>query len=68
MLSLVISEGSTSANEIPNDRKKVPDINVYSYECISTATNNFSLESKLGERGFGPVYMVISSKFFSKER
>nr|POE49652.1 hypothetical protein CFP56_05869 [Quercus suber] len=32
LLSLVISEGSTSANEIPNDRKKVPDINVYSYE------------------------------------
>ncbi|KAL4598183.1 hypothetical protein ACB092_11G041600 [Castanea dentata] len=57
LLSLVISERSINANEIPNDRKKVPDINVYSYECISTATNNFSLESKLGEGGFGPVYM-----------
>ena len=60
----MISERSINANDIPNDRKKVPDRNVYSYECISTATNNFSLERKLGEGGFGPVYMVISSNFF----
>ncbi|KAL4598185.1 hypothetical protein ACB092_11G041800 [Castanea dentata] len=32
------------------------DVSVFSYECITTATNNFSLESKLGEGGFGPVY------------
>ncbi|XP_050280377.1 G-type lectin S-receptor-like serine/threonine-protein kinase At1g11330 [Quercus robur] len=59
LLSLAISGRSINANEIPNDRKKVPDINVYSYECISTATNNFSLESKLGEGGFGPIYKLI---------
>nr|XP_023894116.1 G-type lectin S-receptor-like serine/threonine-protein kinase At1g11330 [Quercus suber] len=43
-------------NGIPNNRKKAYDVSVFSYECITTATNNFPLESKLGEGGFGPVY------------
>ena len=49
-------------NGIPNNRKKAHDVSVFSYECITIATNNFSLESKLGEGGFGPVYKVISKK------
>lgn len=30
----------------------------FSFESISMATNNFSDENKLGERGFGPVYKI----------
>nr|POE58830.1 g-type lectin s-receptor-like serine/threonine-protein kinase [Quercus suber] len=53
---LLSSEISVGENGIPNNRKKAHDVSVFSYECITTATNNFSLESKLGEGGFGPVY------------
>uniref|UniRef100_A0A7N2LIB6 Uncharacterized protein n=1 Tax=Quercus lobata TaxID=97700 RepID=A0A7N2LIB6_QUELO len=54
----VISNRFDDVNEFPNDRKNGLDITIFSYECIKVATNNFSLENKLGEGGFGPIYMV----------
>ncbi|XP_011017974.1 PREDICTED: wall-associated receptor kinase-like 5 isoform X2 [Populus euphratica] len=33
-----------------------PILQVFSFESIKTATNNFSRENQLGEGGFGPVY------------
>ena len=51
---------STNVNQIPLDGKKGHDLNVFSYACVMIATNNFSLENKLGEGGFGEVYMVCS--------
>ncbi|KAL4598160.1 hypothetical protein ACB092_11G039800 [Castanea dentata] len=56
LLDLVTSERSTVIG-IPNDRKQRHDLSVLSYACITTATNNFSAENKLGEGGFGSVYM-----------
>ncbi|XP_075667614.1 G-type lectin S-receptor-like serine/threonine-protein kinase At1g67520 [Castanea sativa] len=32
------------------------ELQIFSFESISVATNNFSIENKLGEGGFGPVY------------
>uniref|UniRef100_A0A7N2LJH9 Receptor-like serine/threonine-protein kinase n=1 Tax=Quercus lobata TaxID=97700 RepID=A0A7N2LJH9_QUELO len=57
LLNLVSTDRSIYVNEVPNDRKKRPDVSIFSYECVVAATNNFSLESKLGEGGFGSVYM-----------
>ena len=37
------------------------ELQIFSFESISVATNNFSTENKLGEGGFGPVYKVNSS-------
>ena len=37
------------------------ELQLFSFESISVATNNFSTENKLGEGGFGPVYKVNSS-------
>ncbi|XP_075643381.1 G-type lectin S-receptor-like serine/threonine-protein kinase At1g67520 isoform X1 [Castanea sativa] len=56
LLDLVISDESITTDEIPSDGKKGHDVSVFSYEFIMAATNNFSLESKLGEGGFGTVY------------
>ena len=36
------------------------DMQIFSFESITAATNNFSTENKLGEGGFGPVYKVKS--------
>ncbi|KAF6159057.1 hypothetical protein GIB67_032674 [Kingdonia uniflora] len=33
-----------------------PDLVLFSFEGIATATNNFSLDNKLGQGGFGPVF------------
>jgi hypothetical protein len=47
------------ANEINNDGKKGDhDLKVLSFEFVAAATNNFSIENKLGQGGFGPVYKV----------
>uniref|UniRef100_A0A7N2LJS0 non-specific serine/threonine protein kinase n=1 Tax=Quercus lobata TaxID=97700 RepID=A0A7N2LJS0_QUELO len=65
---LVISDKSITIDEIPNDGRKGHDVSVFSYECIMAATNNFSLESKLGEGGFGPVYRLLGCCIFGEER
>jgi hypothetical protein len=43
-----------------NMKKKEKDFELplFSYESVSTATNNFSAVNKLGEGGYGPVYKV----------
>ncbi|MFS7984378.1 putative non-specific serine/threonine protein kinase [Helianthus anomalus] len=33
---------------------------IFSFSTIANATANFSLDNKLGEGGFGPVYKVIN--------
>ncbi|KAL2462698.1 G-type lectin S-receptor-like serine/threonine-protein kinase CES [Forsythia ovata] len=42
----------------PSDEmdKKMTQLNIFSFQSIAMATNNFSDENKLGEGGFGPVY------------
>ena len=64
---MVISDKSITIDEIPNDGRKGHDVSVFSCECIMAATNNFSLESKLGEGGFGPVYRVNSKQFPTRD-
>lgn len=54
------SERSINDNEIPDNGKREHDLTVFSYASVMAATNNFSLANKLGEGGFGPVYMVSS--------
>ncbi|KAL1567712.1 non-specific serine/threonine protein kinase [Salvia divinorum] len=39
--------------EEKNDRYELP---IFSFSSIVASTNNFSVENKLGEGGFGPVY------------
>lgn len=34
------------------------ELPLYTFSSIVAATDNFSIENKLGEGGFGPVYKV----------
>jgi hypothetical protein len=34
------------------------ELPIFDLTTISNATNNFSIDNKLGEGGFGPVYKV----------
>ena len=38
----------------------------FDLSTIVNATNNFSVDNKLGEGGFGPVYKVNINKFIVK--
>jgi hypothetical protein len=38
--------------------KKDVDLPLFDLEVILAATDNFALHNKIGEGGFGPVYMV----------
>lgn len=38
--------------------KTMRQVHFLSFKSIAMATNNFSIENKLGEGGFGPVYKV----------
>jgi len=35
-----------------------PEFTFYEFSQVLEATNNFSVENKLGQGGFGPVYKV----------
>ena len=48
------------AKEENNDRHAGHEFQSFSFESISTATSDFSIENKLGQGGFGPVYKVLS--------
>lgn len=37
------------------------DLPVFNLSTIAKATNNFTINNKIGEGGFGPVYRVICS-------
>ena len=66
LLELMNSDTFTTVNELQNDRKQGSDLRIFSYKCIMSATNSFSLENKLGEGGFGLVYKVRSTKLFDE--
>ncbi|RZC93625.1 hypothetical protein C5167_007663 [Papaver somniferum] len=39
-----------------NTEGETQELQIFNLACLSNATNNFSLNNKLGEGGFGPVY------------
>ncbi|KAL5737866.1 hypothetical protein ACOSP7_030627 [Xanthoceras sorbifolium] len=51
----------TSTSELSNEERAKGKSNdswlpLFSFSSVSAATNNFSIENKLGEGGFGPIY------------
>ena len=38
----------------------------FSLHKIAKATDNFNIDNKIGEGGFGPVYKVTNYVFFNK--
>ncbi|KAI3753819.1 hypothetical protein L2E82_25883 [Cichorium intybus] len=48
--------GHESINNSENEDLELP---LFSFSTLVTATNNFSLNNKLGEGGFGPVYKGV---------
>ena len=48
----------SEANKGWRGEKKEVDLPIFSFAGVSAATNDFSIENKLEEGGFGPVYKV----------
>ncbi|MBA0633511.1 hypothetical protein Godav_025415 [Gossypium davidsonii] len=55
-MSITTSSGEFSGSENSGKQRKDPAFPLFSFASVSTATENFSLENKLGEGGFGPVH------------
>ncbi|RAL37738.1 hypothetical protein DM860_000432 [Cuscuta australis] len=49
-------KGNYSGNRKLNQRPADGNLQIYSFAQMKVATDNFSLQNKLGEGGFGPVY------------
>ena len=45
-------------NRLWRGEKKEVDLPMFSFASVSASTNNFCIENKLGEGGFGSVYKV----------
>ena len=48
----------SEANKGWRGEKKEVDLSIFSFASVFAATNDFSIENKLGEGGLGPVYKV----------
>ncbi|XP_016440490.1 G-type lectin S-receptor-like serine/threonine-protein kinase CES101 isoform X1 [Nicotiana tabacum] len=53
---LKASDSFNNTNLREEDGREVHNLKIFSFGFILAATNNFSIENKLGEGGFGPVY------------
>lgn len=56
-----VAQVDNSHGEEKNDKYELP---IFSFSSIVASTNNFSMENKLGEGGFGPVYKVSEDTLF----
>ena len=56
MLIFLTASCKREENGQPNEDLELP---LFDLLTIASATDNFSASKKLGEGGFGPVYMVI---------
>lgn len=60
-------ESESRANDIADTAGKfnsnVPNLKIFSIADVGVATGGFSIENKLGEGGYGPVYKV---NFYNK--
>ena len=50
-----------------NEDQEDLELPLFDLSTIASATDNFSLNNKLGEGGFGPVYRVSNLKKHKKE-
>nr|XP_043628155.1 G-type lectin S-receptor-like serine/threonine-protein kinase At1g67520 [Erigeron canadensis] len=55
-LELTASESFKDVHQLETEGGKGNDLLLFSFTRIMTATDDFSVENKLGEGGFGPVY------------
>ena len=55
-------------NQLLNRGKKSssPDLQVFSFAVMKEATNEFSMNNRVGEGGYGPVYKVIHTNYNSQ--
>lgn len=67
-LTVELRKGQGSSTDISGSQEIIyeenlanaKDLPLFNYNLVASATNFFSMENKLGEGGFGPVYKVIS--------
>ena len=55
---LIASDSFNNPIELENDGSEGHDLKCFGFSSMVAATNNFSIENKLGQGGFGPVYKV----------
>ncbi|KAF5938829.1 hypothetical protein HYC85_023088 [Camellia sinensis] len=56
---LISSDNFNNANDGEDDGTEGHALKILSFASVVEATNNFSIENKLGQSGFGPVYKGI---------
>ncbi|CAH1427267.1 unnamed protein product [Lactuca virosa] len=67
-VELTTSESFKDVHRLEPDGVKGNDLLLFSFASIMAATNDFSIENKLGQGGFGPVYKSYATGKLSDGR
>ncbi|KAI7740435.1 hypothetical protein M8C21_002370 [Ambrosia artemisiifolia] len=59
-LELTASESFKDVQQLEGNARNGKDLLLFSFASIMAATSDFSIENKLGQGGFGPVYKVYA--------
>ena len=60
-IAVILPAGQMSLGRSSNNMQRKEDLELplFDFSTLACATNNFSIDKKLGEGGFGTVYKVL---------
>lgn len=58
-IGVTVNKSSNKEAHFEVDQAEFKDLSIFEFKQLNVATSNFSINNKIGQGGFGPVYKVM---------